>query len=155
MKYFKRRVYSAGFTLIELLIGLGILAILVAMAVPAYKNYSVRAKVTECINASAIAKVQISEYRQTLGSWPPDASDAGLQNAGMSYFCNGFTGYDSSTGDFLIDVNETTVDSLVSGQIAPAMKPTPTTGRIIDWNCSPGATSPVNVKYLPATCRES
>ncbi|MBT8069336.1 MAG: pilin [Gammaproteobacteria bacterium] len=154
MKYANKSA-SAGFTLIELMIAIGIVAILVAMAVPAYQNYSVRAKVTECINNSAVAKVQVSEYRQSLGSWPPAASDAGLESAGTSFFCNGFTNYDSATGEFAIDVNETSVDLGIVGQISPLMTPTPTSARIINWNCSPGTTSLANLKYLPATCRGS
>lgn len=144
-----------GFTLIELLISITILAILVAMAVPAYKNYSVRSKVTECINNSAVAKVQISEYKQSMGPWPPNPIDAGLDNAGISNFCNGFINYSSLYGSFEIDINESAVDSSIVGQIAPVMTPSPTPENIINWTCSHGSTSPDNVKYLPSTCRGS
>ena len=43
-----------GFTLIELMIVIAIVAILVALAVPAYKDYTVRTKVAECINGAAV-----------------------------------------------------------------------------------------------------
>jgi prepilin-type N-terminal cleavage/methylation domain-containing protein len=55
---------ARGFTLIELMIAISIVAILVAFAVPAYQDYTVRSKVAECINGAAVAKVQIAEYRQ-------------------------------------------------------------------------------------------
>ena len=56
-----------GFTLIELMIVIAIVAILVALAVPAYQDYTIRAKVGECINNGAVAKLSISEYRETTG----------------------------------------------------------------------------------------
>ena len=155
MRYLNQRSASSGFTLIELLIAIAILAILVAIAVPAYKNYSIRAKVSECINNSAVAKVQISEYKQTLGPWPPTPADAGLTNSGLSFFCAGFVNYTAIDGSFTIDVDENLVDLTLTGQISPDMTPTPTPENIINWSCSPGATSPANLRYLPATCRGS
>ena len=66
-----------GFTLIELMIVIAIVAILVALAVPAYQDYTIRAKVGECVNAAAVPKLQISEYYETVGNFPPDANEAG------------------------------------------------------------------------------
>jgi prepilin-type N-terminal cleavage/methylation domain-containing protein len=48
---------SKGFTLIELMIVIAIVAILVALAVPTYNDYTVRAKVGECINGAAVPKL--------------------------------------------------------------------------------------------------
>jgi type IV pilus assembly protein PilA len=67
-----------GFTLIELMIVIAIVAILVALAVPAYQYYTIRSKVGECVNNGAVAKLSISEYRETTGTWPADAPLAGL-----------------------------------------------------------------------------
>ena len=55
-----------GFTLIELMIVIAIVAILVALAVPAYSDYSIRAKVSECIAAAAVPKINISEYKNDI-----------------------------------------------------------------------------------------
>ena len=88
----KRAYSSDGFTLIELMIVIAIVAILVALAVPAYQDYTVRAKVTECVTGAAPIKLRISEYRQTMDSWPPDVDAAGAAApAGQSEYCVGFT----------------------------------------------------------------
>ena len=50
------------------MITVAIVALLVALAVPAYKDYTIRSKVAECVNGAAVAKVQVSEFRQSLGA---------------------------------------------------------------------------------------
>ena len=52
---------AAGFTLIETLIAMAIVALLMAVALPAYHSYDVRAKVAECINLSAVPKIIVTE----------------------------------------------------------------------------------------------
>ena len=146
---------SRGFTLIELMIVVAIVAIIVALAVPAYKDYSIRAKIAECVNGAAVGKIQISEYRQSLGAWPPTAQDAGLDGAGISHYCQGFTNYSSTTGAFTIEINLPVIDPEL-GTVAPVMTPNqPNPTHTINWNCSRGTTPASNLKYLPATCRDS
>ena len=155
MLHLKQGNRSEGFTLIELMIVIAIIAVLVALAVPAYNDYTIRAKVGECVNDVAVAKVQISEYVQTLGDWPPSVEEAGISGTGESKFCNAVANYDGTTGAFFIDVDEGSVDMLL-GQVEPKMTPTvhPLSGNI-NWNCTVGVTAPGNVKYLPATCRDT
>jgi len=64
--------------LIELMIVIAIIAILVALAVPAYKDFAIRAKVAECISDSAPVKTSISEFRQTMGVFPANMAEAGI-----------------------------------------------------------------------------
>ena len=73
-----------GFTLIELMIVIAIVAILVALAVPAYQDYTIRTKIGECVNNAAVPKLQISEYRETVGDMPANSDEAGLTGAGQS-----------------------------------------------------------------------
>jgi type IV pilus assembly protein PilA len=150
-----KRKMQKGFTLIELMIVIAIVAILVALAVPAYQDYVIRSKVAECINGAAVAKLQISEYRETVGTYPGDATVAGVASpAGTSQFCTGFAGY-TTAGIFQIDVNETAIDSvaLASITLQPQLEPTVNAQGGVDWECSRGNTTTTGVKYLPSTCR--
>ena len=156
MKNMKRNVQQ-GFTLIELMIVIAIVAILVALAVPAYQDYTIRAKVGECINAAAVPKLQMSEYFETVGNFPPDINEAGLVNSGVSQFCDGYVAYTTpttNTGTFQIDVNETAV-ATPGGSLQPQMSGQSNSGGGVDWRCSRGGTSAADLKYLPSTCRST
>ena len=61
---------QSGFTLIELMIVIAIIGILAAIAIPAYQDYTVRAKVTEGINLAAAAKTAVAETFQSTGAMP-------------------------------------------------------------------------------------
>lgn len=142
-----------GFTLIELMIVIAIVAILVALAVPAYKDYTVRTKVAECINGAAVPKLAISEYYESMANWPGTTNAASVASpAGISQYCDGFDAYATSTGAFAINVNETQVGAS-SSSIQPVLTPASNAQGGVDWRCSSGTTAAADVKYLPASCR--
>lgn len=148
----KRR--SGGFTLIELMIVISVIAILLTLAIPAYQEYNIRAKITECMVGAAPAKLAVSEYMSTVGSWPPDMDKAALSSNGISKFCSGFDGYDPLVGSFQINVNEAAIYPTL-GQVQPQLTPQVTSVTTIAWRCSRGATAAGLLKYLPSTCRGS
>jgi len=141
-----------GFTLIELMIVIAIVAILVALAVPAYQDYTVRAKVAECVNAAAVAKLNISEFRETTAAYPADEDEAGTTApAGLTDKCDGWT-YDAS-GTFLILIDESAAGVGGGTTIEPLMTPTSVASGAVEWACTRGNTIAADVKYLPSTCR--
>jgi prepilin-type N-terminal cleavage/methylation domain-containing protein len=143
-----------GFTLIELMIVIAIVAILVALAVPAYKDYTIRAKVAECINGAAVPKLQISEYYETVGNFPANATEAGTTSpAGQSQFCASIDYV--SNGIFTINTDEAAIDGDITGLIDPRMAPTQSGQGGVDWQCQQGNTATANIKYLPSTCRSA
>ena len=143
-----------GFTLIELMIVIAIVAILVALAVPAYSDYSIRAKVSECIAAAAVPKINISEYKNTSGAWPPNQAAAGMTNIGsnVSTFCSIYS-YTDDKGDFYVQVDSVAVGIPVSKAIIPVFSPTANDSGAVDWLCTKGFTTGDAIKYLPSTCR--
>ena len=71
-------IKNKGFTIIELMIAVAIIGILAAIAVPAYSNYTTRAKVSEALSFGDSAKTAVSEFFQSNGSFPITNAQAGL-----------------------------------------------------------------------------
>src|SRR5699024_2634846 len=67
-----------GFTLIELMIVVAILAIIMAIAIPAYQDYTIRSQVTEGMNLAGGAKAAVWDYWSSHGAFPNNNEDAGL-----------------------------------------------------------------------------
>lgn len=146
---------NQGFTLIELMIVIAIVAILVALAVPAYRDYNIRTKVTECMASASNPKLAISEFRQSVtpNAWPPNADAAAVASPnGSSRFCTSFGNYVQATGSFEVNVDETAVGSTLS-PIQPRLTPTVEASDTVSWRCSLGSSATAAVKYLPSTCR--
>ena len=72
------RRFNQGFTLIELMIVVAIIAILAAIAIPAYQDYLIRSQVSESLSLSAGAKDGVWEYVSNKGVYPVDNTSAGL-----------------------------------------------------------------------------
>ncbi|HZX79751.1 MAG TPA: pilin [Lysobacter sp.] len=70
-----------GFTLIELMIVVAIIAILAAIALPAYQDYVARSQVSEAMSLASGAKTAVTEYYADKGAWPANNAAAGLAGA--------------------------------------------------------------------------
>jgi type IV pilus assembly protein PilA len=76
---FKKIRNKKGFTLIELMIVVAIVGILAAIAIPAYIDYTIKAKLSEVANAYDALATAASEYHASMGVWPQyDGSSTAL-----------------------------------------------------------------------------
>jgi type IV pilus assembly protein PilA len=144
-----RQRLSAGFTLIELMIVVAIIAILAAIAIPAYQDYLIRAQVSEGMVLASGAKAADWDFVSNTGRFPPNNESAGLANSA------------SITGQYVssVDVTDGVIKVLFNGPKANeairassryvVLSPLTLAGSIL-WTCTP---STIDRKYLPSSCR--
>ena len=144
-----------GFTLIELMIVVAIIGILAAIAIPAYQDYTIRAKVTEVIGYGAAAKTSVSEFYTSQGHMPLNATSAGINTTATSKYMSATAYTRSSTTVAFIDITSAAAPALGGTADAKIVRFTGTGSASsgVGWKCGPGAATPMPEKYLPANCR--
>src|SRR5579863_10344769 len=78
-----------GFTLIELMIVVAIVGILAAIAIPAYQDYTIRAKVSEAVVLADAAKSSLAEFRVSNNYWPSNNGASGISNSILTKYTQG------------------------------------------------------------------
>ena len=143
-----------GFTLIELMIVVAIIGILAAVALPAYQDYTVRAKMSEIILAMSACRTSITELYQT-GGTPPGADNWGCEGVTSKYVA----GLNTSV-DGVITATAQGISGTVNGKKVTLI---PTIGGVAaatatdfgkgvnGWVCG-GTGTDLDKKYLPGSC---
>jgi type IV pilus assembly protein PilA len=147
-----------GFTLIELMIVVAIIGILAAVALPAYQDYTVKAKVSEVILAASACRTNVSEVYQSTSTLPAAGNWGCEVSAPTKYVASVNT-----TANGAITVTSAAVASgLPAAAAEKAISMIPLSAATVlavagspvkEWKCGPSPTNPMPTKYLPGTCQ--
>ena len=141
-----KRSLQQGFTLIELMIVVAIIGILAAVALPAYQDYTVRAKVTEVILAASAAKTAVSEAAQVNSQMP--AISSVTMNSQSSKYVSAVSYALTSTSNIGIITASAQGEAKINNNTITLTGVADANGQIV-WTCA----GTILAKYRPASCQ--
>ncbi|OGV49873.1 MAG: pilus assembly protein [Legionellales bacterium RIFCSPHIGHO2_12_FULL_42_9] len=133
-----------GFTLIELMTVIAIVGILAAISIPAYQDYTVRARVTEGFNLASMAKLAVSETTMSQSALPSNQQETGYTSPAATENVASIVIGDKG----VITITYTPVSGDGTLVLTPKLA---VVGGEITWDCKGGTLAS---KYRPANCRK-
>lgn len=141
------KTIQKGFTLIELMIVVAIIAILAAIAIPAYQDYLIRSQVSEGASLAAGAKTAVSEYYANYGVAPATPAAAGVP-AAADVKGTYVTGVNVSGAGIVTATFGNKANKAIATKTL-VFTPTFNVGST-SWSCT---NSTIDAKYRPSSCR--